>query len=155
MKSRILIVEPSEMILHGLTAMLKNLNYKVLEPRRTAATLDNDLSVLRPEILIINPTLCAAPMQLAQGRSMKVAALVYQYIEQSILNQYDAIIDVRDCTPSSRIARTLCTRPASSRWPDSLSMPCSTTSSISRATASVFFQKGKKSLFKARFSCKT
>lgn len=96
MKSRILIVEPSEMILHGLTAMLKNLNYKVLEPRRTAATLDNDLSVLRPEILIINPTLCAAPMQLAQGRSMKVAALVYQYIEQSILNQYDAIIDVRD-----------------------------------------------------------
>ena len=96
MKSRILIVEPSEMIVAGLSAMLKNLNYRVLEPRRTVDGLSGDLAVLRPDVMIINPTLCPNLAQVLDKRPIRVAALVYQYVEQSVLRQYDAVIDVRD-----------------------------------------------------------
>ena len=96
MKSRILIVEPSEMIVAGLSAMLKNLNYRVLEPRRTVDGLSGDLAVLRPDVMIINPTLCLNLAQVLDRRPIRVAALVYQYVEQSVLRQYDAVIDVRD-----------------------------------------------------------
>ncbi len=96
MKSRILIVEPSEMIVTGLTEILKSLNYRVLEPRRAVDGLSGDLAVLRPDVMIINPTLCPNLAQVLDRRPIRVAALVYQYVEQSLLRQYNAVIDVRD-----------------------------------------------------------
>lgn len=96
MKGRILIVEPSEMIVAGLSSMLKGMSYRVLEPRRTTDGLSGDLAVLRPDVLIINPTLCSNLAQVLDGRPVRSAALVYQYVEQSVLRQYDAVIDVRD-----------------------------------------------------------
>lgn len=97
----VLIVEPSEIICEGLKAMLKTSGkYNVLSPLHDAANLSERLMAARPDILIVNPTLLTAPRQqlatMAQERpTMPVVALVYQYVEDSILANFRFVIDIR------------------------------------------------------------
>lgn len=100
MKKKVLIVEPSELIVDGLMATLQHADIKLLNPETSASDIAQRLDVLRPEILIINPTLNDNVTELRKGRRMAVIALVYQYIKQSRLKHFDAVIDIRDSRQS-------------------------------------------------------
>ena len=100
MKQRLLIVEPSEVIIEGLKAFLDGqIRFKVLEPELTAERLDERLAATRPDVLLINPTMVADISKLRGDAPMAVVALVYQYIERDVLKQYDAVVDIRDSRP--------------------------------------------------------
>lgn len=97
MKRKVLIVEPSEIIVEGLLATLVHTDLKILKPEYSIDDLSNRLDVLRPDILIITPTLNDNVTELRKAaRSMAVVALVYQYVKQARLKRFDAVIDIRD-----------------------------------------------------------
>ena len=102
MKRKVLIVEPSELIVEGLTAALQHADLKILQPETSAENLEQRLDVLKPDILIINPTLNDNVNELRRGRNLAVVALVYQYVKQSRLKHFDAVIDIRDSKMSIR-----------------------------------------------------
>ena len=91
-----MIVEPSEVIVEGLLATLNHGELKILKPEYSGDDLSNRLEVLKPDILIINPTLNDNVAELRNNRSMAVVALVYQYVKQARLKRFDAVIDIRD-----------------------------------------------------------
>ena len=105
MKRKVLIVEPSEVIVEGLKSTLQHTELKILQPEANANDLAQRLDVLKPDILIINPTLNDNVNELRNGRNMAVAALLYQYVKQSRLRHFDAVIDIRDSRQS--IVQTL------------------------------------------------
>ena len=97
MKKRLLIVEPSEVIVAGLKALLDGqIRLKVLEPEMSADHLDERMIAARPDVVLINPTLIGSPDLLHHGHEAAVVALVYQYVERDRLKHYDAVIDIRD-----------------------------------------------------------
>ncbi|MBR2147377.1 MAG: response regulator transcription factor [Muribaculaceae bacterium] len=100
MKRKVLIVEPSEVIVEGLKSTLQHADLKILQPEASASDLAQRLDVLKPDILIINPTLNDNVNELRNGRKMAVAALLYQYVKQSRLRHFDAVIDIRDSRQS-------------------------------------------------------
>jgi len=58
MKQRLLIVEPSEVIVEGLKAILDGqVRFKLLEPEMSVDHLTERLVATRPDILLVNPTL--------------------------------------------------------------------------------------------------
>ena len=98
----VLIVEPSEIICNGLRSILESSGgYNVLSEIHDASTLMDRLNVARPDVLIVNPTLLSpTPRQQAAaiGRlrpTMPVVALVYQYVEQSLLESFRYVLDIR------------------------------------------------------------
>ena len=100
MKQRLLIVEPSEVIIEGLKAILEDqIRFKVLDPVADVAQLSQRLMTARPDILLINPTLVDDATQLRDERPMVIVALVYQYVERDVLKGYDAVVDIRDSRP--------------------------------------------------------
>lgn len=97
MKQRLLIVEPSEVIIAGLKAILDGqIRFKVLEPELSAANLEERLLASRPDIVFINPTLVANAATLRSQYHMAIVALVYQYVERDVLKDYDAVVEIRD-----------------------------------------------------------
>ncbi len=100
MKRKILIVEPSEVIVDGLKAALQHPDLRLLEPEMGIDELDSRLNALHPDVLIINPTLNDNVTMLRNGHNMAVVALVYQYVKQSRLRHFDAVIDIRDSRAS-------------------------------------------------------
>lgn len=96
MKRKVLIVEPSEVIVAGLTEALQHPELKLLRHEASDKDLYNRLDVLKPDILIINPTLNDNVNEMRSGRKMAVVALIYQYIKQSRLRHFDGVIDIRD-----------------------------------------------------------
>ena len=109
-KINILLVEPSDIVREGLTALLDD-SFALLAPLRDATDLQQRLPILQPDILIINPTLLVPPaqMQLAaiqqQRPGMSVVALVYQYIDPQLLQSFKTVLDIRE--PRNRIAQLL------------------------------------------------
>lgn len=112
MKRSVLIIEPSETIYRGLASVIDdNTSLDVLQQVDNGANLESTLAALKPDIAIVNPTLFQNQRHEAgnpivnAGYNIPVLALVYQYVEQDTLQQYDAIIDIRD--NASKIARIL------------------------------------------------
>jgi len=99
MKPRLLIIEPSWLIVHGLKAVLESADrFKLLEPIVTAAQLVQRLPALRPDVVLLNPTLpdVSLPQLRAAAPATALVALLYQYVPHSVLRQYDAVVDVQD-----------------------------------------------------------
>ena len=97
MKQRLLIVEPSEVIIEGLKAILEDqIRFKVLDPIMNVDKLSERLTSARPDIVLINPTLVDDIASLRGDRSIAVVALVYQYVERDALKNYDAVVEIRD-----------------------------------------------------------
>ena len=97
MKQRLLIVEPSEIIVEGLKAILDGqIRFRILEPEMGTARLDERIIASRPDILLINPTLVDDANRMRGEHPMAVVALVYQYVERDALKNYDAVVDIRD-----------------------------------------------------------
>lgn len=97
MKQRLLIIEPSEVIVEGLKAILDGqIRFKVLEPVMDVDRLEERLMASRPDIVLINPTVVADITKLPGRQEMAVVALVYQYVERDALKPFDAVVDIRD-----------------------------------------------------------
>ena len=97
MKRRLLIVEPSEVIVEGLKAILDGqIRFKVLEPESDIDHLEERILSARPDIVLINPTLLSNVRHLQGEHALALVALVYQYVERDELKQYDAVVDIRD-----------------------------------------------------------
>ena len=98
----VLIVEPSEIIVEGLRAILDDAGgYNILSPLHDVSLLEERLPVIRPDLLVVNPTLLGQNprMQLAaiaaQHPNMKTAALVYQYVEPEVIVCFKHVVDIR------------------------------------------------------------
>jgi len=97
MKQRLLIVEPSELIIEGLKSILDGqIRFKVLEPEMNADHLEERLLAAHPDIVLMNPTLVDNPTRLRGDQPLALVALVYQYVERDVLKNYDAVVDIRD-----------------------------------------------------------
>lgn len=105
MKTRIdtLIVEPSDIVRSGLIEILNEAGgFAVLSPLNDASMLEERVKTLHPDLLIVNPTLLAAPVRLQlaavqQARpNMAIAALVYQYVEPLVMQMFPVAIDIRE-----------------------------------------------------------
>lgn len=103
----VLIVEPSEIIVEGLRTMLEQAGgYNLLAPMHDASSLEERLPVLRPDMLIVNPTLLefSSKQQLAALSAarpkMTIVALVYQYIESGVMDNFKYVIDIRQTRSS-------------------------------------------------------
>ena len=98
----VLIVEPSEIVYEGLRSLLEATGrFNILAQLGDASKLEERLPAARPDLLIINPTLLSStPKQqlatIARLRpAMPVMALVYQYVEHPLLDNFHYIIDIR------------------------------------------------------------
>ncbi len=97
MKTRVLIIEPSEVIVEGLSSLLgEQTRFKVLSPLYSLDGLGERLVTGKPDVIILNPTLASQPSQLLADTAIPVVALVYQYVEPLVLKRYDAVVDIRD-----------------------------------------------------------
>ena len=97
MKQRLLIIEPSEVIIEGLKAVLEGqIRFKVLEPELDVTRLEERIVASRPDILLINPTLPVDISRLRGEQPLAIVALVYQYVERDVLKNYDAVVEIRD-----------------------------------------------------------
>lgn len=98
----VLVVEPSEIVCEGIKVLLEEAGgFNVLVPMHDASSLEERLPVVRPDVLVLNPTLLSSmPRQqlstLAQVRpGMPVVALVYQYVDMNLLGLFRYQLDIR------------------------------------------------------------
>ena len=97
MKTRVLIIEPSELVVAGMCAMLQGASrFKVLEPVYDIRDAAQRVLAAKPDLLVVNPTLIDSPADVLDAQRLPVVALVYQYVEQLKLRRYDAVVDVRE-----------------------------------------------------------
>lgn len=100
MKTKILIIEPSQIIVEGLCAILKRQSrFVALTPCENLDDIEAKVTVLKPDIVIANPTLENVASRL-EALDVKAAALVYQYVQPSQLRDYDTAIDIRESAGS-------------------------------------------------------
>ena len=102
-KKKVLIVEPSIIIKEGLIKILgKSPELDVLRPSDGTEDYAERISVARPDILLINPTVMPYSQRypvysLAQEYPhMTIIALVYQYIDNSILHAFHSVLEIRE-----------------------------------------------------------
>lgn len=102
-KKKVLIVEPSIIIKEGLIKILgKSPELDVLRPSDGTEDYAERISVARPDILLINPTVMPyfkryPVYSLAQEYPhMTIIALVYQYIDNSILHAFHSVLEIRE-----------------------------------------------------------
>ena len=75
MKRRLLIVEPSEVIVEGLKAILDGqIRFKVLEPESDIDHLEERILSARPDIVLINPTLLSNVRHLQGEHALALVA---------------------------------------------------------------------------------
>jgi len=98
MKQKLLIVEPSEVIVEGLKTVLESQSrFKLLEPETAADHLEERIMASKPDVLLVNPTVIRSNISsLRSNYAVAVVALVYQYVERETLKAYDGVVDIRD-----------------------------------------------------------
>ena len=101
--SRIAIADPSVIVLNGLAALLHDLpEYEVVPQSDDMHTVMTRLRILRPEVLIINPVMIDHSKRrmvrslFEEFADMRVVALVSAFFENSILRQYQGVIEITD-----------------------------------------------------------
>ncbi|MBQ7691000.1 MAG: response regulator transcription factor [Muribaculaceae bacterium] len=106
MKTRVLIIEPSEVVVAGMCTLLHEVSrFKVLEPVRDIRDAAQRVIASRPDVVLLNPTLVENLTDVLGDRHLPVVALVYQYVEQLKLRRYDGVVDIRESRGT--IAETL------------------------------------------------
>lgn len=101
--SRIAIADPSVIVLNGLAALLHDLpEYEVVLQSDDMHTVMTRLRILRPDVLIINPVMIDHSKRrmvrslFEEFADMRVVALVSAFFENSILRQYQGVIEITD-----------------------------------------------------------
>ena len=83
MKQKLLIVEPSEVIVAGLKAILEGqIRFKLLEPEVGTDQLEERIIAMRPDILLVNPTLIKNPAEVRADFPMAVVAFIIETLAQ-------------------------------------------------------------------------
>ena len=101
MKTRILIIEPSQIIVEGLCSILKRQSrFVALTPAENLDDIEAKVTALKPDIVIVNPTLEKDASSQLETLNVKIAALVYQYVQPSQLRGADIILDIRESAGS-------------------------------------------------------
>ena len=101
MKLKVLIVEPSQIIIEGLQSMLRDCQQlEVVGVAEDVSMLEERMASRHPDVVIINPSLLPyssqAPASVSLPDETFSVALVYQYFEPTYLRNFDAVIDIRD-----------------------------------------------------------
>lgn len=97
MKTKILIVEPSEVIVTGLRSVLgKQSRFELLPTAVDFDELEQCIAAFKPDVLLANPTLAPDAVRILSATGLPVAALIYQYVEPHVLKSMDAVVDIRD-----------------------------------------------------------
>ncbi len=97
MKIRVLIVEPSPIIVDGLVHQLQdNVRLKLLTPEASAQSLPERVVAARPDVLLVNAAMAPVAVKACEGRPCAVLGLVYQYIDPATREMLDDIIDIHD-----------------------------------------------------------
>lgn len=103
MKRSVLIIEPSEIIYKGLSAIISDsTTLHILQQIDNTDNLENRLTLLKPDLVIVNPTLFSEHKHLTMNPiteilpDIPVIALVYQYMDYDTLKLYNGVIDIRD-----------------------------------------------------------
>lgn len=98
----VLIVEPSDIIVEGVSAILNTgRKFNMLSPLHDADSLEQRLPTVQPDIVIVNPTLMGSNVRqrvASLGRqfpSVIFVALVYQYVEPTVLEAFRHHVDIR------------------------------------------------------------
>lgn len=93
---KLLIVEPSAIVVEGLMAILsKHKDFHCLHPLSSCESLREYVRREKPNLLIINPTLPCNFNELA-ALNIPLVALVYQYVECEMLSRFAARLDIRE-----------------------------------------------------------
>ncbi len=101
MKTKILIIEPSPIIVEGLKQLLGGLSrFSLLTPQPGVEHLEVSVTALKPDVVIVNPTLDEHVIDMLAAAGVKTAALVYQYVKQQLLHRADMVIDIRESQSS-------------------------------------------------------
>ncbi len=101
MKRKVLIIEPSEIIVDGIKQALQHPDVRLLEPEASLADArERVVAMRRDDVVIVNPTLVKGAEAVRGDYHVTAVALVYQYVRQSALKGYDGIIDIRDSRAS-------------------------------------------------------
>lgn len=96
-KSKILILEPSEVIVSGLRALLSRQGrFELLPEISSYDDMEQSVAAFKPDALLVNPTLVPDAVRSLSATGLPVAALVYQYVEPHIIRSMDEVIDIRD-----------------------------------------------------------
>ncbi len=102
-KKTVVVIDKSFIVRKGLAVLLNQLpNIKKIVELEEDALIYNRLSAYNPDIVIINPLLIGALHRktvreiLAVSKKTQILALVYSYVDEQQLNQYDAIIRIDD-----------------------------------------------------------
>lgn len=103
MKRSVLIIEPSEIIYKGLSAIISDsTTLHILQHIDNTDNIENRITVLKPDLVIVNPTLFSTHKHLTVNPiteilpDIPVIALVYQYMDYDTLKSYNGVIDIRD-----------------------------------------------------------
>lgn len=99
MKQKLLIIEPSEVIVDGLKVALESQSrFKLLEPETDTDNLEQRLVAGMPDVVLVNATLISANevSRLRREYQAAIVALVYQYVEREVLKACDGVVDIRD-----------------------------------------------------------
>ena len=103
MSNRILLCEPSEIVANGLSETINGMSgFAVVSRIDTPDRLSEKILAFDINILIINPILLGytdrnLPAQLVKEHpNLTVIAMVTTYVEESVLKQYDSIIELND-----------------------------------------------------------
>ncbi|MDR0395011.1 MAG: response regulator transcription factor [Tannerella sp.] len=102
-RKKVLIAEPSWIITEGLVKILGESPFlEILPPLHDVENLDGRLVAGKPDILLLNPTLLpyakrpVLSSMMQEYPRMAVVALVYQYVEHTVLRLYNGIVDIRE-----------------------------------------------------------
>jgi len=93
-KVNILICEPSDIIIEGLKALiLPSQRFYVQDTLHSASYLSERITMLQPDIIIVNPTIVEEMPLLRPNQQM--VALVYQYMDEEKLQRFRNRLDIR------------------------------------------------------------
>lgn len=119
MKLKVLIIESSEIIVDGLKEILQRPEIRVLEPETNVDEIESRIAASQPDVVIVNPNLCAHLPLLRGSHGAGVVALVYQYVKPSAIKGFDAIIDINDSRASIiRTVTSACRQTKQGETPD-------------------------------------
>ena len=99
-KCRIIIIEPSEIIVSGLKTLIDNKNkISVVASFKDTYKIDEKIDDLTPDLIILNPLLLDYHKRLSIKHLFpqhKIVALLYGSFDREILNHFHGIIEICD-----------------------------------------------------------
>ncbi|MBP1640739.1 MAG: DNA-binding response regulator [Bacteroidetes bacterium] len=102
-KKRILLIEPSLMVGKGFASVIEDvIGYQLIASAQNASRLSEQLLSSRPDIIVFNPLIMSFQHRTSIRSFFNIpaeialVALVYTFVDEWILSQFDAILTVND-----------------------------------------------------------